>query len=148
MMFLVSKEVGFQDIRTQLTNHILLLKKLYSKPTDRTPEIKFKYGKLRIWGTFVPVDPAGFCMQLYEWVNKYSNSPATVTIVDIGIKYTRGYAMSYIQKLLQELILLNSARHQVTINWHFATNSIVVKAGEYLSRKLNYPFNFVEVEII
>jgi hypothetical protein len=124
------------------------LKKLNIEQTDRTPEIKFKYGKLRIWGTFVPIDPVGFCIPLFEWVAEYSLSPAPETIVDVGILYSRGYAMSYIQKLLQELILLNSARHQVTINWHFATNSIVVKAGEYLSRKLNYPFNFVEVEII
>ena len=57
-------------------------------------EIEFKYGKLRIWGTFVPVDPAGFCIPLYEWVHKYSNSPAPVTIVGIGLEYTHGYAMS------------------------------------------------------
>ena len=124
------------------------MKKLYIEPTDRTPEIEFKYGKLRIWGTFVPVDPAGFYLPLHEWVNKYSNSPAPVTIVDIGLKYTRGYAMNYIQKLLQELILLNNEQHQVIINWHFSANSIDVKAGEYLSRKLDHPFNFVEVEEI
>ena len=122
------------------------LKKLYIDQTYRTPEIKFKYGKLRIWGTFVPVDPAGFCIPLYEWANKYSNSPAPFTIVDIGLKYTRGYAMSYIQKLLQELIMLHNEKHQVIINWHFSANSIDVKAGEYLSRKLDHPFNFVKVE--
>jgi len=124
------------------------LKKLYTEPTYRTPEIEFKYGKLRIWGTFVPVDPAGFYLPLFEWVKKYSLAPAPVTVLDIGIRYIRGYAMNYIKKLLHELILLNSDQHQVTINWYFATNSIDVKAGEYLSRKLDYPFNFVEVEEI
>ena len=126
----------------------MLLKKLDSKPTDRTPEIKFKYGKLRIWGTFVPVDPAGFCIPLYEWVNKYSNSPAPVTIVDIGLTYTRGYAMKYLEKLLHELILLNDEQHQVIINWHFSPDIIDVKAGEYLSRKLNHSFNFVDIDEI
>jgi hypothetical protein len=122
------------------------LKKLYIEQTYRTPEIEFKYGKLRIWGTFVPVDPAGFYIQLNEWVKKYSLSPAPETVINIGIRYTRGYAMNYMEKLLQKLIMLHNEQHQVIINWHFSTDSIDVKAGEYLSRKLNYPFNFVEVE--
>ena len=124
------------------------MKKLYTKQTDRTPEIKFKYGKLRIWGTFVPVDPAGFCIPLHEWVMKYSNSPAPETVIDIYLIYTRGYAMSYIEKLLKELILLNNEQHTVNINWHYIANGMSIKAGEYLSRKLNYPFNFVKVEEI
>jgi hypothetical protein len=124
------------------------LKKLYIEPTDRTPEIKFKYGKFRIWGTFVPIDPAGFYLPLHEWVKQYSLAPAPVAIVDIGLKYTRGYAMNYIQKLLQELILIKNEQHNVIINWHFSTDSIAVKAGEYLSRKLDHCFNFVEVEEI
>ena len=122
------------------------LKKLYIKHTDRTPEIEFQYGKLRIWGTFVPVDPVGFYSPLYEWVKKYSLAPAQETVVDIGLKYTRGYAMNCIKKLLQELILIKNDQHNVIINWHFSAYSIDVKAGEFLSRKLNYPFNFVEVE--
>ena len=97
-------------------------------------------------GLFVPVDPAGFCIPLHEWVMKYTNSPAPVTIVDIGLKYTRGYAMHHVQKLLQKLIISDDDQHQVIVNWHFSTNSIDVKAGEYLSRKLDHPFNFVEIE--
>lgn len=114
--------------------------------TERTPKIRFSYGNLLIWGTFVPVDPVGFYSPLYEWVIKYSNSPAPETVINIGIRYTRGYAMNYMEKLLHELIMLHNEQHQVLINWHFSTDSIDMKAGEYLSRKLNYPFNFVEVE--
>ena len=122
------------------------IKKLWIEQTYRTPEIEFKYGKLRIWGTFVPVDPAEFYIPIYEWVNKYSLSPAPETVIDIFLTYTRGYAMKYMQKLLQELIMLHNEQHQVIINWHFSANSIDVKAGEYLSRKLDHPFNFVKVE--
>jgi hypothetical protein len=124
------------------------IKKLLIEKTDRTPEIKFEYGKLRIWGTFVPVDPAGFYLPLHEWVKTYSISQAPETVIDFFLTYTRGYAMSYIEKLLQELIMLQNEEHQVIINWHFSVNSIDVKAGEYLSRKLEHPFNFVEVEEI
>ena len=90
---------------------------------------------LRIWGTFVSVDLAGFCIPLYEWVIKYSNSPAPVTIVDIGIKYIRGYAMRYMKKLLQELIVLNSDQHQVKINLHFSANRIFVKQADTFQEK-------------
>ena len=124
------------------------MQKLYIEQTDRTPEIKFSYGNLSLKGTFVPIDPAGFYLPLHEWVNKYSNSPASVTIVDIGLKYTRGYAMNYLKKLLQKIILIKTEQHHVTINWYFSEESIDKKAGEYLSRKLDYPFNFVEVEEI
>lgn len=122
------------------------LKKLYIEQTSRTPEIDFSDGKLRIWGTFVPENPAEFYLPLHEWIEKYSANPAPETVVEIGILYTRGFAMSYIQKLLQELILLNKEQHLVIINWNYCMNSIDVKAGKYLSRKLNFPFNFVEVD--
>lgn len=124
------------------------IKKLWIEQTSRTPEIDFSDGKLRIWGTFVPVDPAGFYLPLHEWVKKYSLAPAPETIIDIFLKYTRGYAMCYVQKLLQEVILITNQQHNVIINWHYVPDGLNVKAGEYLSRKLDYPFNFVEFEEI
>jgi hypothetical protein len=131
-----------------ITIYSVNMKKLYIEPTDRTPEIQFNYGKLRMCGTFVPVDPDGFYLPLHEWIKKYSNAPASTTMVDIGLKYTRGYAMSYVRKLLQELILIKSDKYNIIINWHFSKQSIDVKAGEFLSEKLNYPFNFIVVEEI
>jgi hypothetical protein len=122
------------------------MQKLYLKQTDRTPEIKFSYGNLSLKGTFVPINPAEFYLPLLKWVRKYSIAPAPVTTVDIYLFYCRGYAMNYIHKLLQELILLHNEQHQIKINWHYCMNSIDVKAGEYLSRKLNFPFNFLEVD--
>jgi len=124
------------------------LKKLYIKQTYRTPEIKFSYGNLLLKGTFVPIDPVAFYLPLLKWVRKYSIAPAPVTTVDIFLFYCRGYAMNYIHKLLQELISIKNEQHNVIINWHFSTNSIDVKAGEYLSRKLDHPFNFDKVEEI
>ena len=121
---------------------------LYIDQTERTPKIRFCDGNLLIWGTFVPVDPAVFYLLLHEWVIKYSNSPAPVTVVDIGLKYTRGYTMNYIKKLLQELIIIKNNQRTLIINWHYIPNGLDVRAGEYLSRKINCPFNFVEVEII
>ncbi len=122
------------------------LKKLYIKQTYRTPLIEFTDGKLWIWGTFVPENPAEFYLPLHDWIEEYSANPTAETVVDLGVRYTRGYWMPYIEKLLQELIMLHNEQHQVIINWHFSTDSIDVKAGEYLSGKLNYPFNFVEAE--
>lgn len=124
------------------------MKKLNIKQTDRTPEIKFKYGKLRIWGTYVPVDPVGFYIPLHEWVKTYSISPAPDTVIDIFLTYTRGYAMNCIKKLLQELILLKNEQVEVIINWHYITNGLNVKAGEYLSKKLEHSFNYIEVEVM
>jgi hypothetical protein len=54
--------------------------------------------------------------------------------------------MNFLQKLLKELIELNDDDHLVTINWYYCMNSIDVKAGEYISRKLSFPFNFIEYE--
>jgi hypothetical protein len=122
------------------------MQKLYIEQTDRTPEIKFSYGNLSLKGTFVPVDPVAFYLPLLKWVSKYSIAPAPVTTVDIYLFYCRGYAMNYIEKLLQRIILIKTEQHQVIINWYYAPNSISVKAGEHLSKKLNYPFNYAEVE--
>jgi len=116
--------------------------------TDRTPKIRFSYGNLLLWGSFVPVNPAEFCSVLHEWVKEYLFSPAPVTTIDLGLAYVRGYSMNYIQNLLQELIMLHNDNHQIIINWYFSPNSIDVKAGEFLSRKLNHSFNYVEIEEI
>jgi len=124
------------------------MEKLYIEQTDRTPEIKFSYGNLSLRGTFVPENPDEFYLPIHEWVKKYSIAPVPETIVDLGLTYTRGYAMNYIQKLLQELILLNNEQHKVIINWYYAPNSISIKAGDHLSKKMNYIFNFLEVEEI
>ena len=124
------------------------LKKLYIKQTYRTPLIEFTDGKLCIWGTFVPENPAEFYLPLHDWIEEYSANPAAETVVDFGVRYTRGYWMHYIQILLHELILLNKEQHKVIINWHYAPNTISVKAGEHLSKKMNYTFNFLEVEEI
>jgi hypothetical protein len=121
---------------------------LYIEKTDRTPEIDFSVGKLRIWGTFVPENPAEFYLPLHDWLKNYSIAPATETVVDIGIAYVRGYSMDYIEALLQEVIMLNNGNNQVLINWYFSADNISVKAGEYLSWKLEHPFNFVEIEEI
>jgi hypothetical protein len=124
------------------------MEKLNIEQTSRTPLVEFTVGRLRIWGTFVPENPAEFYLPLHNWIIEYSDNPAIETIVDVGIVYINGFTMPYLQKLLQELILLNNEKHKVIINWHFCMNSISVKAGEYLSRKLSFPFNFVEVEEI
>jgi hypothetical protein len=116
--------------------------------TATTPMIRFSDGKLLLWGTFVPVDPAEYCLVLHEWVKKYSTNPAPETVIDLGLTYTRGYAMNYLEKLLQELIGLNDDQHQVIINWYYAPNSISVRAGSHLSKKMIFLFNFVEVEEI
>ena len=124
------------------------MQKLSIEQTDRTPQINFENGKLRIFGTFVPVEAYEFYSILYNWIKIYSKSTATETIVDVGIAYTRGFAMEYIEALLQEVIYLNDEKHLVIINWHFSPDSIDVKAGEYLSWKLDYPFNFIEIKDI
>lgn len=122
------------------------MNKLYIEQTDRTPEIEFSNGKLRIWGTIVPENPAEFFIVLNNWVKEYSISPPKETIVEVGIIYTRQNPINYLQILLKELIELNDDHHLVTINWYYCMNTIDVKAGEYLSRKLNYPFNFIDYE--
>jgi hypothetical protein len=114
--------------------------------TDRTPEIEFTFGKLHIWGTYAPDEPYEFYKVLYDWIKIYSKSPAPLTFIEIGITHTRGFFMEYIESILQDLIYLNDDQHKVQINWYYSQNSISVKAGEHLSRVLEYPFNFVEVE--
>jgi hypothetical protein len=124
------------------------MKKLYIEPTDRTPKIEFNDGHLLLWGTFVPDDPYEFYSVLHDWIKIYSIAPAVETVVEIGIAYVRGFAMDYVEALLQEVILLNDDQHKVIINWYFSANSISIKAGKYLSWKLEHPFVFLEVEDI
>jgi hypothetical protein len=120
--------------------------RLYIERTERTPEIEFTFGKLRILGTYAPDEPYEFYYVLYDWLKIYSKSPAPLTVVEIGITHTRGFFMEYIESILQDLIYLNDEQYKVQINWYYSRNSISVKAGEHLSRVLEHPFNFVKVE--
>ena len=87
-----------------------------------------------------------FYSLLHDWIKIYSKSPALLTVVEIGIIHTRGFFMEYIESILQDLIYLNDDQHKVQINWLYSSNSISVKAGEFLSRRLEHPFNIIEVE--
>jgi hypothetical protein len=122
--------------------------RLYIEQTDRTPEIEFIDGKLRIFGIYAPDEPYEFYSVIYNWVKIYSKSPAPLTVVEIGIAHSRGFFLEYIESILQDLIYLNDDQHKVQINWYYSQNSISVKAGEHLSRVLDHPFNFIEVEEI
>ena len=89
--------------------------KLYIEETDRTPEIEFTNGKLRIFGTYAPQEPYEFYSVLHDWIKIYSKSPAPLTVVEIGITHTRGFFMEYIESILQDLIYLNDEEHQVQL---------------------------------
>ncbi len=122
------------------------MEKLFIQKTTRSPEVNFAEGDLRLWGTFTQDDPISFYVPLHNWIRMYSMNPAPETTVHIAIHHTNGYWMPYIEKLLKAMILLQDDQHQVTINWYYSPYSIKQKAGQYLSKKYNHMFNFVEVE--
>ena len=84
------------------------MEKLCIEQAERSSEVIFSHGGLRLWKTFIPVDAAAFYIPFYEWIEKYSIDSAAETVVRIGIQYTGLHWMRYIQKLLEGLILLKT----------------------------------------
>lgn len=120
-----------------------MLERLQLEASEDTPVVDFDHatGLLRIDGRALPEDAHSFFSPLQEWVERYVESPAASTVVDLKIDYFNSAATRYIFNILMELEELAAAGNDIRIIWNFNREDEMIAAkGEELESMLDIPF--------
>lgn len=116
----------------------------------KTPTISFdSNGKLELKGRSIPENSVEFYKQLNDWIDAYSNVPATSTIVDVKLEYFNTSSSKCILDLFKKLELLHRTGRDTVINWYYESDDEdMQEAGLDYKAILTIPFELVEVEEI
>ncbi|TXI86217.1 MAG: DUF1987 domain-containing protein [Crocinitomicaceae bacterium] len=116
----------------------------------KTPTISFDTnGKLELKGRSIPENSVEFYKQLNDWIDAYSNVPATSTIVDVKLEYFNTSSSKCILDLFKKLELLHRTGRETVINWYYESDDEdMQEAGLDYKAILTIPFELVEVEEI
>lgn len=116
----------------------------------KTPTISFDTnGKLELKGRSIPENSVEFYKQLNDWIDAYSNVPATSTIVDVKLEYFNTSSSKCILDLFKKLELLHRTGRDTVINWYYESDDEdMQEAGLDYKAILTIPFELVEVEEI
>ena len=116
----------------------------------KTPTISFdSNGKLELKGRSIPENSVEFYKQLNDWLDAYSNVPATSTIVDVKLEYFNTSSSKCILDLFKKLELLHRTGRDTVINWYYESDDEdMQEAGLDYKAILTIPFELVEVEEI
>jgi len=121
-----------------------MLQRLQLDASEDTPLVDFdaETGVLKIVGRALPEDAHSFFSPLQLWVERYVDTPAIQTTVDLQIDYFNSAATRYIFNILMELEDLASSGKYVKVIWNFNKNDEMIAAkGEELESMLDIPFD-------
>lgn len=121
-----------------------MLQRLQLDASEDTPIVDFDAatGVLKVVGRALPEDAHSFFSPLQEWVERYVESPAMQTTVDLKIDYFNSAATRYIFNILKELEDLASSGKAVKVIWNFNKNDEMIAAkGEELESMLDVSFD-------
>jgi hypothetical protein len=121
-----------------------MLQRLQLDASEDTPVVDFDpaTGILKIVGRALPEDAHSFFSPLQNWIERYVETPAEQTTVDLKIDYFNSAATRYIFNILMELEDLTSSGSSVKVIWNYNKGDEMIAAkGEELESMLDIPFD-------
>lgn len=135
---------------TDVQGTSLALEHLTIEPSLVTPEVDFdgEKGLLLLRGVSMPEDMGRFYAPLLNWIRKYTESPASKTVLRIEFSY---FNTATSKVLLELFALLEHAAeedgHEISIEWCFNPDDFdMIEAGENYQMLLRLPFHLVETQ--
>lgn len=117
--------------------------------TQKTPFTDFnaESGNFVIRGKSVPDNAAIFYEPLFEWLDKYSQTPAKKTIVTIQFEYFNTSSAKFLLDMFSKLELIHtSKKSEVVVNWQYNDEDEDIReTGEDYQSICNIPFNITPV---
>lgn len=114
------------------------------KPTQKSLSVELKDGELNFSGCSINNDPKQFFTPVMKWVEKYGETPAPETIVNVRFEYIDSASVKSFYEVLRELKNLTRFK-KLTINWYFDFDDPeILELGEIIQSRLSLEFNFVE----
>lgn len=116
--------------------------------TNVTPGIDFNptTGILELKGRSIPENSLEFYHPVYEWIDKYMQSPNEKTVVHLRFDYFNTSSSKCILDILKRIDRINSEGNDVFIKWyHDSNDEDMMEAGEDYSDLLDAPFEIIVI---
>jgi hypothetical protein len=116
--------------------------------TKETPAIKFdpKDGFLEIKGRSISANPLEFYQPLMASLEKYCNTPAIATTVNIQLEYFNTSSSRCLLNVLKHLSTIHKQGNSVNINWQYEVGDENMRdVGIDYQAIVDLPFEMEEV---
>ncbi len=116
--------------------------------TAKTPLVEFSSnGELLLKGRSIPENSIEFYKPLIEWLESYSESPNSTTVLSVQLEYFNTSSSKCILDVFKKLESVSGS--EITVKWHYEEDDEdMLEAGEDYEAIIDLPFEMIEVEEI
>ena len=114
----------------------------------KTPVVEFNpNGELLLKGRSIPENSIEFYKPLIEWLESYSESPNSTTVLSVQLEYFNTSSSKCILDVFKKLESVSGS--EITVKWHYEEDDEdMLEAGEDYEAIIDLPFEMIEVEEI
>ena len=114
----------------------------------KTPVVEFSSnGELLLKGRSIPENSIEFYKPLIEWLDSYSESPNSTTVLSVQLEYFNTSSSKCILDVFKKLESVSGS--EITVKWHYEEDDEdMLEAGEDYEAIIDLPFEMIEVEEI
>ena len=114
----------------------------------KTPVVEFSSnGELLLKGRSIPENSIEFYKPLIEWLESYSESPNSTTVLSVQLEYFNTSSSKCILDVFKKLESVSGS--EITVTWHYEEDDEdMLEAGEDYEAIIDLPFEMIEVEEI
>lgn len=116
--------------------------------TPKTPTVDFDKitGVLTIKGRSIPENSIDFYKPLVDWIEKYSETPKELTVLNMQLEYFNTSSSKCILDVFKRLERIKKEGKEVQIKWHYEEDDEdMLEAGEDYDAIIDIDFEMVRV---
>jgi hypothetical protein len=121
---------------------------LKQEGSAKTPVVEFNSnGELLLKGRSIPENSIEFYKPLIEWLESYSESPNSTTVLSVQLEYFNTSSSKCILDIFKKLESVSGS--EISVKWHYEEDDEdMLEAGEDYEAIIDLPFEMIEVEEI
>tara|TARA_B100000768_G_scaffold122229_1_gene113134 strand:+ start:2502 stop:2876 length:375 start_codon:yes stop_codon:yes gene_type:complete len=121
---------------------------LKQEGSAKTPVVEFSSnGELLLKGRSIPENSIEFYKPLIEWLESYSESPNSTTVLSVQLEYFNTSSSKCILDVFKKLESISGS--EITVKWHYEEDDEdMLEAGEDYEAIIDLAFEMIEVEEI
>jgi hypothetical protein len=124
----------------------MALESYTSEQSSKSPFIHFDAsGTFELKGKSIPENTLAFYKPLFEWLDKYIQSPASTTSLNVQLDYFNTSSSKAIADLFKKLEWISkNGKGEAVINWLYNQDDLdMLEAGEDYKSIMKIQFNLV-----
>jgi len=124
------------------------MQNLKQEGSAKTPLVEFNTnGELLLKGRSIPENSIEFYKPLLEWIESYSESPNSSTVLNVQLEYFNTSSSKCILDVFKKLESVSGS--EVSVKWYYEEDDEdMLEAGEDYEAIIDLPFEMIEVEEI